>query len=81
MHAALAVEIADGFAHFAARKLLHGLFERRVFLPDDLIQSGRAHSRFLQLRIGPSCFDRLMLAHVAHEQHAVVFFQPLNERV
>ena len=47
MHAALAVEARDRFVHFAPRKLLHGLFERRVFLPDDLIEPGRAHSRLL----------------------------------
>ena len=41
------LEIADGFAHFAARKLLHGFFERRVFLPDDLIH--------LAVRIPASC--------------------------
>ena len=73
MHAALAVEIADGLAHFATRKLLHGLFERRVFLPDDLIQVRRANPRFLQLRIGPASFDRLMLPRVADEQHTIIF--------
>src|ERR1035437_10146421 len=40
---ALAVEFGDCFFHFAPRKLLHGSFQRRVFLPDDLIKPGRAH--------------------------------------
>src|SRR6266851_3944256 len=46
-HAALAVEVADGFADLATHKLLDGLFERRVFLPNDLIEMSCPQSSFL----------------------------------
>src|SRR5208337_1167372 len=47
VYPALAVEIGDCFLYFAPRKLAHGFFERRVFLPDDFIEPGRAHPSLL----------------------------------
>src|SRR5271154_4600469 len=46
-HAPLAVEIADCFADLATRKLLDGFFQRRVFLPNDLIEMNCPQSSFL----------------------------------
>ena len=46
-HATLLVEVANRCAHLASCKLFDGFFERRVFLPDDLVEPGRAHSRLL----------------------------------
>jgi hypothetical protein len=36
------IQVADSLAHFASRKLLDGFLQRRVFLPNDLIQVRRA---------------------------------------
>ena len=49
-----------------------GGLERRVFLADDLIELGRAHSGFLQLLEGTARFDALMLADIADQKHAVI---------
>ena len=38
MHAALRIELVNCLADIAARKLLHDFFERRVFLPYDLVE-------------------------------------------
>ncbi len=46
-HAPLAIEIADGFADLAPRKLLDSFFQCWVFLPDDLIKISRPQSSFL----------------------------------
>ena len=47
MHPALAVEACDRFFDLAPRKLLHRLFEHRIFLPQDLIEPRRAQPRLL----------------------------------
>ena len=72
MHAALPVKTFDCGSNLTVRQLLDGLLQLRVALPHDLIQLRRAHSRFLKLREGAACFDGLMLARVAYQQHAVI---------
>ena len=49
-----------------------GGFQRRVFLANDLIELGGAHSGLLQLLERTACFDALVLARVADQEHAVV---------
>ena len=51
---------------------LDGGFQRRVFLANDLVELGGAHSGLLQLLEGAARFDALMLAGVADQEHAVV---------
>jgi hypothetical protein len=50
-HAALAVEITNGFADLASRKLLDGFSECRISLSDDFIQVRRSQPCVLELRI------------------------------
>jgi hypothetical protein len=52
---------------FAAGELLDCFFERRVLLPDDLVEIGRPHSGILQLMVRSPCFDCFMLANVANK--------------
>ena len=47
-------------------------FERRVFLPDDLVELCGSHSSLLQLLKWAARFNALMLAHIADQQHAVI---------
>ena len=47
MHPALLVKACDRFFDLAPRKLLHRLFEHRIFLPQDLIEPRRAQPRLL----------------------------------
>src|SRR5580692_3158732 len=67
MDSALSVKTLDCFAHFAARKLLDHLFQFWVFLTHDLLELHRFHTGVLELREGPSGFDRLMLPPVTDE--------------
>ena len=81
VHAPLVFEIVDGPEHVAARQLLDDVPEGWVLLPDDLVQPDGLHSGLLELLIGAARLDRLMLADVAHEQHAVLGTEPLEELV
>ena len=47
-------------------------FQLRVFLPNDLVELGGAHSGLLQLLEWAACFDSLMLAGVADQEYTVV---------
>src|SRR5271170_912002 len=71
MHPPLVIEAGDRFNHLAARQLLDYFLQQRIFLPDDLIEVGRLHTRLLQLLEWLSGFDALMLTRVADEDHAV----------
>ena len=73
------LERFKGGGDLALGQQLDGGFERRVFLADDLIELGRAHSGLLQLLEGAACFDALMLARVADQEHAVVGAKPRKE--
>ncbi len=75
------LEVLDGPAHLAARQLLDDVLEGGVLLPDDLVQPDGLHPGLLELLIGAPGLDRLMLADVAHEQHAVLGTEPLEELV
>src|SRR6266568_698105 len=81
MQAALRVEVFHRVAHIAARKLLYYLLKRRVFLPHNFVKPRRMNSSFLQLLIGCSCFDGLMLSHIAYKQHAVAFSEAMQELI
>jgi hypothetical protein len=79
MDAALPVKILDCLSHFAARKLLDGLFQLRVFLAHDLIEPDRLHACVLKLCKGPPGLHGLMLSPVAYQQHAVVRMKPVHK--
>ena len=51
-------------------------FRAGSFLANDLIESGRTHSGFLQLLEGAARFDALMLAGIADQKHAVIGTKP-----
>ena len=51
-------------------------FQTRLLLANDLIESGGAHSGFLQLVERAAGFHGLMLAGIADENHAVVGTKP-----
>ena len=72
VHAALSIQPGDGFPHLAAGELLDRLFQRRVFLPHDLIEPRRAHSGLLQLLERSAGIHGLVLPRVAHQHHAVI---------
>ena len=42
MHTALVIQARDRFFYLAPRKLFHRLFQHRIFLPQDLIETRRA---------------------------------------
>ena len=81
MHAALLVKPFDGAVHVSARQLFNDGLQLWIALPHDLVEMRRADPRFLELVIRPAGVDRFMLAHVADEQHAVVWSEALQERV
>jgi hypothetical protein len=72
MHAALLIELGDRVVDFAARELLDGFFQCRIFLPDDFIQARRLHSGLLQLLVRPARIDRLVLAYIADQNDTVI---------
>src|ERR1039457_4073952 len=75
MDAALPLQSGDSFSHLAARKLLDGLFQLRIALPDNLLQFHRLHARVLELGENAAGFNGFMLAGVAYQQNAVVRMQ------
>ena len=72
LHAALLLERFKGGGDLAFGQQFDSGFQRRVFLANDLVELGRAHSGLLQLLEWAACFDALMLARVADQEHAVV---------
>ena len=72
LDAALLLERFKGGGDLASGKQLDRGLQRRVFLANDLIELGGAHSGLLQLLEWTACFDALMLAGVADQEHAVV---------
>ena len=66
------LERFKGSGYLAAGQQFDGGFQRRVFLPNDLVELGGAHSGFLQLLEWAACFDALVLTCVADQEHAVV---------
>lgn len=81
MHAPLMIKALDGALHISPRELFNNGLQLRVALAHDLVEVRGADSRFLELMIGPTGVDCFMLANVAHEQHAVVRPDALQERV
>jgi hypothetical protein len=81
MYSALPRKIINRLADLAACKLLDGLLQGRVLLPDDFVKVRRPHPGFLKLLEWPPGLDSLVLASVAHEDYAVLFFQPAQEFV
>ena len=72
MHAALLIEVLDRVTHLAARQVLDDGLEGGVLLPHDVVEPHGLEARLLELLIGAAGFHGLVLAHVAHEQDAVV---------
>ena len=81
MHPALPLQPLHGLADFPLGELLDYLLQSGVPLPHDLVQLGRTHAGILQLRERPAGLDGLMLASVAHQQHAVVWMKTGHEIV
>ena len=78
-HPALLLECVERSGDLARRQQFDGGFQRRVFLANDLIELGGAHSGFLQLLERAARFDALMLAGVADQEHAVIGTKPRKE--
>jgi hypothetical protein len=53
--------------------------QRRVFLADNLVELGGAHSGLLQLLERATCFDALVLACVADQEYAIVAAETRKE--
>src|SRR6185437_5970731 len=81
MHAALHIESLDCFSHISTRELFHDFFERRVFLPHNLVKPCGLDSCFLELLIRGSGFDSLVLACIAYQKYAVTFFESVEQFV
>ena len=79
LHAALLLERVERGGDLARCQHFDGGFQRRVFLANDLVELGRAHSGFLQLLERAARFDALMLASVADQKHAVIGAEPRKE--
>ena len=79
LHTTLLLECVERSGDLARRQQFDGRFQSRVLLPNDLIESGRAHSGFLQLLEGAARFDALMLADIADQKHAVIGTKPRKE--
>jgi len=62
MDAALPLHTGNSLSHLAARKLLDGLFQFRIALPDNLLQLHRLHARVLELGKDAARLDGFMLA-------------------
>jgi hypothetical protein len=81
VHAALPLEILDGLLDFTAGELLDRFLERRVVLPDDLLELRCPHPCFLQLLKWPARFHPLMLPDVAHQDHSITVVKSVQEFV
>ena len=79
LHTALLLECVERSGDLARRQQFDGRFQSRVLLANDLIESGGAHSGFLQLLEGAARFDALMLADIADQKHAVIGTKPRKE--
>src|ERR1700722_11380282 len=79
MDSALPVKILYRLAHFAPCKLFDYLFQFWVFLPHDLFELHRSHTRVLELCAGPPGLNCLMLPPVADEQHTVIRMEPVHK--
>jgi hypothetical protein len=69
MHTTLLVKAFYCGSNMAACKLLDNLFQLWITLANDVIQSGRPHTGFLQLRERTASFNGLMLAAISDQQH------------
>jgi len=75
----LLLECIERSGDLARRPQFHGRFQSRVLLANDLIQSGGAHSGFLQPLERAASFDALMLTDVADQKHTVIGTKPRKE--
>ena len=66
------MECVERSGDLARGQQFDGGFQSRVFLANDLIEFGCAHSCFLQLLERAARFDALMLADIADQKHAVI---------
>src|SRR5262249_47564959 len=62
--------------YLALGKQFDSGFECRVFLADDFIEFGRAHSGVLQLFKRSPCLSALVLPRIANQQHPVLGGEP-----
>jgi hypothetical protein len=79
--ASLMVQLLNRGVNLAAREVFDDLFEGRVLLSDDVIQSNGFDAGVLQLLIRPAGFDGLMLAGIADDEDAIVRAQAVQELV
>src|ERR1039457_7436095 len=66
MDAALPLQSGDSLSHLATRKLLDGLLQLRIALPDNLLQLHCVPARVLELGKDAARLDGFMLAGVAY---------------
>src|ERR1035438_5120147 len=81
MDAALPLQSGDSFSHLATRKLLDGLFQLRIALPDNLLQFHRLHASVLELGEDAARLDGFMLAGAACQQNTVIRMQAAHKFV
>src|SRR5215468_7925909 len=81
MNSALLFETFYGVRNISARELLNDLLKRWVLLPHDLIQPCKVHSCLLQLLIGPTSFNSLVLTLVPHKDYAVLVLHSMEELI
>ena len=79
LHTTLLLECVEGRGDLAGGQQFDGCFQSRVFLANDLIERGCAHSGFLQLLERAARFDALMLAGIADQKQAVIGTKPRKE--
>jgi hypothetical protein len=77
MYTSAGIEFLHRLRDLASRKLFYNLFERRFFLPYDLVQSSRLDACFLQLLIRFARFNGMVLACVTNQQYTVISFEPV----
>jgi hypothetical protein len=71
MNSALVLHLIQSIAHVPTGKVLDDSFQAWVFLANDFIKPRRLNSRFLELSVGASGFNCLMLSRIAYEDDAV----------
>jgi hypothetical protein len=81
MYSALLVKTLDGGTYLPTGQLFDDLLQLWIALPNDLIQCGRPHPRFLQLCERTTSFDCLVLTAISHQEHTVIPVEPFDELV
>jgi hypothetical protein len=79
MHAALALELRDGFTDAPVSEIVDDLLQPWILLSHDLIELGRAHPGILKLLEWPAGVHGLMLSGIANQDDPIVGTKPIEE--